>query len=121
MVSKKVAGTVMLHLKNGSKKFLVHGVGDSFELTSVVFSEEIGTGLANILQALKEEASLNVNNINLVELTNGHIDNENIPLFVFETEEAIMDSDLSEGYYWEEPEEFQKIIRDYEIEGVPLF
>lgn len=121
MVTKKVAGTVMMNLQNGSKKFLVHAVGDALELTSVNFSEQVGTGLANILQALKEQAHLNVNNIDLVELTNGYIKDQNVPLFVFETEESKIAQELPAGFYWEEPEEFRKIIEDYEIEGVPLF
>ena len=37
MTNKKVAGTVMLHLQNGSKRFLVHTVGDTMELASTDF------------------------------------------------------------------------------------
>ncbi|KAF1302944.1 MULTISPECIES: hypothetical protein [Enterococcus] len=120
MEDKKVAGTVMLHLQNGSKKFLMHSVGDTIELAYTKFSND-RTGLANILQLLKDTAHLDVNNLNLVELTNGHIDEENIPLFVFEAEEAKLVGLLPDDYHWEDPERFQKIIEDYAIEGVPFF
>lgn len=120
MTDKKVAGTVMLHLQNGSKKFLMHSVGDTIELAYTEFSNE-HTGLANILQLLKESAHLDVNNMNLVELTNGHIDEENIPLFVFETEEAKLTEQLPDDYHWEEADRFLEIIKKYAIEGVPFF
>ena len=49
------------------------------ELASTDFSED-KTGLANILQLFKDSIHLDVTAINLVELTNGSIDAENIPL-----------------------------------------
>lgn len=117
---KKVAGTVMLHLENGSKKFLLHTQGETAELASTVFTED-KTGLANILQFFKEKIHLDVTTINLVELTNGYIDQESIPLFVFETQELGQDIQLPDDYHWEEPQVFRKIIEDYDIEGVPFF
>ena len=39
----------------------------------------------------------------------------------FETQEAGQTQQLPEGYAWEEPNIFRKIIEDYEIEGVPFF
>ncbi len=45
------------------------------------FSED-KTGLATILQLFKDRIHLDVTAIELVELTNGNIDTQNIPLFV---------------------------------------
>jgi len=118
--SKKVAGTVMMHLANGSKRFLMQIHEGTAELASTDFSED-KTGLATILQLFKDRIHLDVTAIELVELTNGHIDTQNIPLFVFETQEAGQTQQLPEGYAWEEPNIFRKIIEDYKIEGVPFF
>lgn len=120
MEDKKVAGTVMLHLQNGSKRFLMHTDGDKVELASTEFSDD-RTGLANILELLKDAAHLDVNQINLVELTNGHIEDQNIPLFVFEMEEAENSSEVAQEFHWEEPQTFREIMNNYKIEGVPFF
>ena len=77
--------------------------------------------MATILQLFKDRIHLDVTAIDLVEITNGNIDTQNIPLFVFETQEAGQTQQLPEGYAWEEPNIFRKIIEDYEIEGVPFF
>jgi hypothetical protein len=118
--SKKVAGTVMMHLANGSKKFLMQTHKGTAELASTDFSED-KTGLANILQLFKDSIHLDVTAIDIVELTNGSIDAENIPLFVFETQESGQDKQLPDGYAWEEPNVFRQIIEDYKIEGMPFF
>ena len=59
MASKRVAGTIMLHLEDGSKKFLVHSVDDKLEFALAELSEE-KTGLANILSFLKEIVHIDV-------------------------------------------------------------
>ena len=118
--SKKVAGTVMMHLANGSKRFLMQMNEGNAELASTDFSED-KTGLATILQLFKEQIHLDVTAIELVELTNGNIGMQNVPLFVFETKEAVQTQQLPTGYAWEEPNIFRKIIEDYDIEGVPFF
>ncbi|XUB35536.1 hypothetical protein IGI41_000521 [Enterococcus sp. DIV0876] len=109
-----------MHLANGSKRFLMHMNEGNAELASTDFSED-KTGLATILQLFKERIQLDVTAIELVELTNGNIDTQNIPLFVFETQEAEQTQQLPAGYAWEEPNTFRKIIEDYDIEGVPFF
>lgn len=120
MENKKVAGTVILHLQDGAKRFLVHSTGETLELASTDFIAE-KTGLANILEMLKDQVHLDVKKIDLVELTNGQIDHENVPLFVFEAQEAVLESELPQDFCWEEPQRFREIIRNYDIEGVPYF
>ena len=105
LASKRVAGTIMLHLEDGSKKFLVHSIDDKLEFALAELSEG-KTGLANILNFLKEIV---------------HIDQENVPLFVFETEQKNQREELGEGYIWEEPGQMRSVLGTYEVEGVPFF
>lgn len=120
--NKKVAGTVILHLEDGSKKFLVRTLDDGQALAFTDFSDEqTQTGLANILQLLKEDARLDIENIRLVELTNGQVYDTNVPLFVFETQETQQRSELPNEYYWAEAQTFREIIQDMDIEGMPFF
>ena len=54
-------------------------------------------------------------------LTNTHINQENVPLFVFETEQKNQREELGEGYIWEEPGQMRSVLGTYEVEGVPFF
>ncbi len=117
---KRVAGTVMLNLEDGSKKFLVRATENKLELASTALYEE-RTGLANILQLLKETVHLDISSIHLVELTNGCMNNRNIPLFVFEAQERDQPDTLPANYGWKEPRLFRQIIQDYDIDGMPFF
>jgi hypothetical protein len=117
--NKKVAGTIMLNLNDGSKKFLVHPVGGLMGFVTAKVSEDM-TGLASILQIFKEEIQLDVTSISLVELTNAHSAAENMPLFVFEMSEQDMVA-INEDYVWEKPSELKNLLASYEIEGVPMF
>ena len=55
MSNKKVAGTIILNLNDGSKKFLMHPIGEAIEFAMAKVSDEM-TGLASMLQWFKEEA-----------------------------------------------------------------
>lgn len=121
MLSKKrVAGTVILNLQDGTKKFLLHKVGDDAKLLTVELSEE-QTGLASALQLLKEQAQLDVTTIELVELTSGYENDEKVPLFVFEMLETDAAHDLPNNFYWGNTASFQQIIQQFKIEGLPYF
>ncbi|HBM6712088.1 TPA: hypothetical protein LY853_000243 [Enterococcus faecium] len=120
MASKRVAGTIMLHLEDGTKKYLVHSIDDKLEFALAELSEG-KTGLANILNFLKEIVHIDVSKISLMELTNTHIKEENVPLFVFETEQKNQREELGEGYIWEEPGQMRSVLGTYEVEGVPFF
>ncbi|MHC5268268.1 hypothetical protein ACYSNO_03645 [Enterococcus sp. LJL98] len=117
---KKVAGTVILHLKDGTKRFLLHNAGTEIKFLTVELSNE-RTGLACALQLLKEEACLDVTTIQLVELTNGFEDNEKIPLFVFEMTEKEEVPVLPTNICWEDAEQFRELIQAFKIEGMPFF
>ena len=117
---KRVAGTVILHLEDGTKRFLLHNSGNDIKFLTVELSNE-RTGLACALQLLKEEARLDVTTIQLVELTNGFEDNEKIPLFVFEMTENENAHPLPMNICWEDAEQFRQTIQEFKIEGVPFF
>ncbi|WP_038023930.1 hypothetical protein [Tetragenococcus muriaticus] len=120
MSDKKVAGTVILHLEDGSKRFLIRTMNNQLALAFTNFSEE-QTVLANILQLLKEDVDLDIENIRLVELTNGQIYDNNVPLFVFESQEHQQWEELPNQYYWAEAQTFREIIQGMDIEGMPFF
>ncbi|MFZ6150894.1 hypothetical protein ACO0KD_20170 [Enterococcus avium] len=119
MVTKQVSGTIMLHLEDGSKRFLVHKIGKEKEFARTDTKAE-NTVLASFLNFLKATLHINVNNIRLVELTNTQSHGASLPLYVFEmtSEEA---TELPEGFAWESPDSVRKILGTIEIEGVPLF
>jgi len=120
LANKRVAGTIMLHLEDGSKKFLVHSRENKLEFACADHSND-KTGLANILSFLKEIVHIDVSKINLMELTNTHINQENVPLFVFETEQKNQQEQLGEGYHWEDPGQMRTVLGIYEVDGVPIF
>lgn len=120
MNNKRVAGTIMLHLQDGSKKFLMYSNKNQVDFAITNFGNEV-TGLASILQFFKETVHIDVNDIQLVELTNTHFANENIPLFVFEVDEEKYQANLAEHFIWEKPDKLRAALGDITIEGVPFF
>lgn len=119
--NKKVAGTVILQLGNGAQKFLVQKTEIESEFKLVTFIGREHTGLANMLLFLKETVKLNVACMDLVDLTNGTMDKERVPFFVFETKEIDQMLDLPNGYSWEEPKAFRQVIENFHLEGMPMF
>lgn len=117
---KRVAGTVILHLEDGTKRFLLHNSGNKIKFLSVELSNE-RTGLACALQLLKEKAHLDVTTIQLVELTSGFESNQKVPLFVFEMTEKEDSHLLPEGVCWENTAQFRQTIQEFKIEGMPFF
>lgn len=109
----------MLHLEDGSKRFLVHEIGNDKEFARTDTKAE-KTVLASFLNFLKATLQINVNEIRLVELTNTQSHGTSLPLYVFEmTSEKV--TDLPEGFAWESPSSVRKILGTIEIAGVPLF
>lgn len=120
MVSnKKVAGVIIMHLENGTKKFLVSAVESTIDFIATNITDN-RTGLASILEYFKNEVHIELTSIRLVELTNMHTAQENIPLFVFEMEEHPKPT-INAGYKWEQPFQIKELLHTYEIEGVPMF
>ncbi|MBL1224698.1 hypothetical protein [Enterococcus sp. BWR-S5] len=120
MSNKRVAGTIMLNLQDGTKKFLVHPTENQAEFIVAEVSEEM-TGLASILQFFKSNIQLDVTSISLVELTNAHSETEDLPLFVFEMEEGDAAVLTTDTYIWETPSSLKGLLSTYDMAGMPMF
>ncbi|EOT45487.1 MULTISPECIES: hypothetical protein [Enterococcus] len=120
MSEKIIAGTIMLTMLDGTKKFLVNKCQNEQHLVSAIAQPE-RTGLASILERLKEEVNLDVTHLELLELTNGVIKGQSVPLFVFEAVEKNVPLDLPHEYVWEDFKHFQQIVQKFNIEGMPSF
>ena len=118
--TKRDAGTVILHLEDGTKRFLLHNLGNEKKFLSVELSNE-RTGLACVLQLLKEKAQLDVSTLQLVELTSGVENDQKIPLFVFEMSANDHSQQLPEAVYWENAKQFSETIQAFKIDGMPFF
>lgn len=118
-MKKQISGTIMLHLNNGSKCFLVHNVGKAKEFAKTEV-EPGKTVLASFLNFLKKQLQVDVNEISLVELTNTQSAGVSLPLYVFEATENVH-IELPSDYAWEAPESVREILGNVPIEGVPLF
>ena len=85
----------------------MHPIGEAIEFAMAKVSDEM-TGLASMLQWFKEEVQLDVTSISLVELTNAHINKENVPLFVFEMDEQALKNEMDKDYTWVAPAELKR-------------
>ena len=90
------------------------------EFSSSSLSKE-QTGLACVLNTLKEQVNLDITTIHLVELTSGYENDNKIPLFVFEMQENDAFTQLPNDFYWEDPQAFFEVIQKFKIEGMPFF
>lgn len=118
--NKQIAATVILHRNDGSKRFLTenHAQGQSLLL---VENDTMHTGLANVLQNIKENVHLDVFQLRLVELTNAKIADKRMPIFVFEVKEEDIDIRLPAQYSWKEAKYFMQMISEFELQGMPIF
>lgn len=119
--NKQIAATVILNKADGSKRFLMH---QSSAQSTLVVANANGenTGLANVLQVLKEQVAIDVYQLQLVELTNGIIKDRRMPIFVFEmNENEDVNIELADGYTWKDTQYFMERIANFEVKGMPLF
>lgn len=121
MENKQIAATVILNKADGSKRFLMHQTSEQSTLIVANVDEE-KTGLANVLQVLKENVAIDVYQLQLVELTNGIIKDKRMPIFVFEmNENQEINVELPTGFTWQDPQFFMDRIANFEVKGMPLF
>lgn len=121
MENKQIAATVILNKADGSKRFLMRQTSAQSTLV-VANANEGNTGLANVLQVLKEQVAIDVYQLQLVELTNGIIKDKRMPIFVFEINESEnMHTELADGYIWKDTQYFMERIANFEVKGMPLF
>lgn len=118
--NKQIAATVILHKTDGSKRFLTENQAQGQSLL-MVENDTMHTGLANVLQNIKENVRLDVFQLRLVDLTNAKIADKRMPIFVFEAKEEDIDVHLPAQYIWKEPKYFMQMISEFELQGMPIF
>ena len=118
--NKQIAATVILHKNDGSKRFLTENQAQGQSLL-LVENDTMHTGLANVLQNIKENVHLDVFQLRLVELTNAKIADKRMPIFVFEVKEEDIDIRLPAQYSWKEAKYFMQMISEFEVQGMPIF
>ena len=118
--NKQIAATVILHRNDGSKRFLTENQASGQSLL-LVENDTMHTGLANVLQNIKENVHLDVFQLRLVELTNAKIADKRMPIFVFEVKEEDIDIRLPAQYSWKEAKYFMQMISEFEVQGMPIF
>ena len=90
------------------------------ELASTDFSED-KTGLATILQLFKDRIHLDVTAIELVELTNGNIDTQNIPLFVLKHKKQDKRNSCQKGMRGKSPISFVRSSKTIRLKAFRSF
>lgn len=118
--NKQIAATVILHRNDGSKRFLTENQAQGQSLL-LVENDTMHTGLASVLQNIKENVHLDVFQLRLVELTNAKIADKRMPIFVFEVNEEDIDIRLPAQYSWKEAKYFMQMISEFELQGMPIF
>lgn len=118
--NKQIAATVILHRNDGSKRFLTENQAQGQSLL-LVENDTMHTGLASVLQNIKENVHLDVFQLRLVELTNAKIADKRMPIFVFEVKEEDIDIRLPAQYSWKEAKYFMQMISEFELQGMPIF
>lgn len=120
-----IACTILVKDENGRYAFLVKKEEDGFSFPATN-AEPKKTGLACVIKRLKEIVYIDIENLELNELTNAIVDSDRIPLFVFSYKDATLvspqdllpeDSDLS----WVHSENIVKTLEQWKISGVPQF
>lgn len=120
-----VAGTIMTHGPEDKYVFLVNKENkkNSFPVTQIL---EKKTGLACILAEFKKLLAIDIQQLNLFELTNAVIEGESIPLFVFEVanKETEINEILKEDLAYlsfVQSDALTETLTEWEITGVPQF
>lgn len=120
-----VACTVLVKDEEGRYVFLVKRKEEGFSFLATEV-EHRKTGLACVLNRLKEMIKMDIEKLELNELTNAVVDNKSIPLFVFIYENNALDtpndllpkdSELS----WVHSENIINTLEQWKISGVPQF
>jgi hypothetical protein len=119
-----VAYTVITKREDGKLMFLVekNKTDFVFPLTSY---EKFGTGLASVLEEIKVALNLNIDQLELAELINTIIEEQRIPLFVFNYQDETIELEKlvapSSELQWQVSDNFTDTLKKYEISGVPNF
>ena len=120
-----VASTILVKDTDGRYVFLVKKEEDGFSFPATLV-EPRKTGLACVISRLKEIVDIEIEKLELTELTNAIVNDDRIPLFVFIYEDdtlsspydlLIEDSELS----WVHSDNIVSTLEQWKISGVPQF
>lgn len=119
-----IAYTIIVERFDGKPMFLVeHEKSDFLFPTTETVHER--SGLSTITEEIKRTLSIDFDKLELSELTNVVINNNRLPLFVFNYDcstcepEDVLVKDTN--YEWQISDNFKDTLQQYEIKGVPLF
>lgn len=111
--------------ENGRYVFLAEKLEESYSFP-VASLQPDKTGLACIIEKVKIMLPIEVEKMELVELTNAVVGGYNIPLFVFTYEDDTVDSPEqllheNSSLSWLHSERLTKTLEEWEIFGMPQF
>ena len=120
-----VASTILVKDPKGRYVFLVRKEEDGYSFPASQV-EPNKTGLACVINRLKELVDIEIEKLELNELTNAVVDDNRIPLFVFvyEDEELSSPEELlieGSGLSWVHSENIVSTLEQWKISGVPQF
>ncbi|SFC21212.1 hypothetical protein SAMN04488102_1043 [Alkalibacterium subtropicum] len=120
-----VASTILVKDEEGRYVFLVKEEKDGYSFPASVV-EPKKTGLACVINRLKEIVDIDIEKLELTELTNAIVNDNRIPLFVFIYEDDTLSSpgDLlieDNGLSWVHSENIVSTLEEWKISGVPQF
>ncbi|WP_423189756.1 NUDIX hydrolase [Alkalibacterium sp. f15] len=120
-----VASTILVKDSDGRYVFLVKKEenGYSFPATRI---EPKKTGLACMISRLKELVNIEIEKLELNELTNAIVNDNRVPLFVFiyEDENILSPDELlieDSGLSWVHSDNIMSTLEEWKISGVPQF
>lgn len=120
-----MACTVLVKNEDGRYVFLVSKEDNGFAFLATTVKPK-QTGLASVISRLKEVIDLDIEKLELNELTNAIVEDNRIPLFVFVYEDASLtypDQLLSDEdeLSWVYSDNIISTLEQWKISGVPQF
>lgn len=119
-----IAYTVMAKRADGKLMFLVENEKNEV-IFPVTVNKDSNTGLACVIKLIKDKLNIDIDRLELEELTNAIIQKQRVPLFVFkydnEHEQLEKLLPTNSTYEWQVSDNFTDTLQKYEITGVPLF
>lgn len=114
----------MIKDADGDYVFLVENQSKDFGFLRASVAEN-KTGLASIIEKVKEKLAIDASDLELFELTNAVVEKSRIPLFVFSCRNEEIDfNDLvmdDENLSWQYSEDLTHTFKKWQISGVPQF
>lgn len=123
METKKhyIACTVIIEDSDGKIKFLVQRENNKYSFPATLTTTK-RTALACVINQVKDLLNINVEHLELLELTNAVVHENRIPLYVFQYQQ-LKDEKLiqnTDRFTWAPYSELKSTFNEWDIVGVPL-